>query len=1013
MLFCCRSGRSLVPGRPSTMRVFAQNSPQPAICCRFEHIIRKPRKYFGSQPWHSVLPFIKIDSTLDHYLLDHVEKMLVQFSPFTTVKTSVKLPKSSRRRKRNQSDGLDLPVEASFITTSSTRGQVKWKQHSAEFSELRPLLLVSSDHQISAIGRSKDYSYDEFSSLQYSSRPGSVSSFAPPPNGKESSQLPRISPILDAKNENVYALQHGNSRLCCWHPLKANGPDEKHAIRVDLAKPAVSMSLLPLHRGIIYGSCIDGTMFIARLVNGTDGAEVLDVEYLPSKVETEEHHAGTTAELPDGYLKGHGRKRKMSDADGRTHVNFYQVFYDSVSLHLVRHEVHFERLGTSDTLFPSDSLRQNIAQIPLMSGSEEVISSVQLYMTTSGPAPKVSVMYRVEKKGHNASDKCYAAMLSMTSGNLAHNGVALPSGTQQCGMISETLLVVTDQTSMYVYDLETASLLQTVPVPPAVREASDGWLLCADSKFGTVAAIHETDGVLHCSISFLMFDENYEHTTAMKLSLSSKLASSVIDANGSLGSESTMVVCNLLELRSPGEPAPKTTTMDNLVEVMLQNLEAARLKTVSPDEKEVEDFLFMNTFDGSVATILASLKKSEPRSAAADQHNPQDDLYLNGHSGIKGSKLVMKKGPKNGVNGVNGINGVHTPSSHCVRAFTPAILPQAFIDGAATIVLKLLQAGNVDDKALARRVARARLDARIVLSRLLRTGKLSARHHFDGIQSIQSSNREHPLTSALRSVKLTNKRGRRYFSPVDMMMIMLQKCPDVSERQMVVMLSYMMRRALPEDIANIFYEERKSFLSNHYTSLTHKYFAVQANLAKAAGPSERGPLHSQELTKLGHQLILAGTSYVLYRIVSYSQCNEAMLRVAMQDEIEKHEAIILARLLSNMLAANTSKGFISKRPPSVNATKSTCQWVAALCDTFHDELSTTTGGDGKSYLASLLGAINLTTKHSQEIISLKEDIRRVEFEIQLEREAKNAPVAARALPYQEDLPGYSVEKLLF
>jgi hypothetical protein len=229
---------------------------------------------------------------------------------------------------------------------------------------------------------------------------------------------------------------------------------------------------------------------------------------------------------------------------------------------------------------------------------------------------------------------------------------------------------------------------------------------------------------------------------------------------------------------------------------------------------------------------------------------------------------------------------------------------------------------------------------------------------------------------------------------------------------MVVMLSYTMRRALPEDIGEMFIDERRHYLNHEYADLARNYFSLRSGLYK--GRKDNEPSESTELDKLGRKLILAGTTYILYRMVGYSQCNEAMLRVAMQDVMEKNEAIILASCFSNIFASNKKKYHISKAPPSVNTVKSICQWVAALCDTFHDELTAATSdlkGD-KSYLTSLLEAINLATKQSQEIISLKEDVRRVESDIQSQLDAKDKSVV-RALPNPEDLPGYSVAKLIF
>ena len=146
---------------------------------------------------------------------------------------------------------------------------------------------------------------------------------------------------------------------------------------------------------------------------------------------------------------------------------------------------------------------------------------------------------------------------------------------------------------------------------------------------------------------------------------------------------------------------------------------------------------------------------------------------------------------------------------------------------------------------------------------------------------------------------------------------------------MVVMLSHMMRRALPEDIAEMLLEERKYCLHTQHSSLARKFFALRTGLMNSSDRTAIGPVSSPELDQLSHRLILAGTSYLLYRIVSYSQCNDAMLRIAMLDIVETHEAIILARLLSNTLASTRAKDVISKIPPSANAIKSICQWIAA------------------------------------------------------------------------------------
>ena len=57
-----------------------------------------------------------------------------------------------------------------------------------------------------------------------------------------------------------------------------------------------------------------------------------------------------------------------------------------------------------------------------------------------------------------------------------------------------------------------------------------------------------------------------------------------------------------------------------------------------------------------------------------------------------------------------------------------------------------------------------------------------------------------------------------------------------------------------------------------------------------------------ELDSVSRKLIMAGTAFVLSQIVNYSQCNDAMLRVALIEEFAtRNAAIILAKLLTDVL----------------------------------------------------------------------------------------------------------------
>jgi hypothetical protein len=890
----------------------------------------------------------------------------------------------------------------------------KMKQHSAEFADSMPLLSITSDHRITVVGRSKEPSYEEYSALQYSSRPGSAGSFfSPPRNGKPSADIPKIPAILDAKNDHVYALQHGNSRLCCWHSLHASGPDEKTSLKVELAHPALSMSLLPMHKGVLYGTCRDGSIFIARVVSNSEGGDVISVEYIPSKQLKGSEHIGTMAELPHGQSKTTGRKRKMSDADGNSSVVFFQGFKDGGLVSLVRHEVICERFSSNGRLIIDGSLSQQVSSIDLASGLEGKMGKAKLLISSSGTAPKVAIVYTIEKsstrpKNGNTDQVStqYCTLVSLSTGNASHCPVALPLTTQQYGLVTETVLAVATKETIALYDLETGSVLQTTNMADVIGDSIDAWFLCTDAKFGTVGVLFPKDGKVEAAFSMATLDESHESFLSNKLRLASKVASSLVSSSRVDGPGSN-VVDNLLRIGNETESSRSFVRLEESMHKALVSLEDARSKVLS-SEDGTTDFIFLDTYESCVKSIVADMKNSQADTDGnVEQHNPQDALPSSEHGGLNGVKKASthKKTPKKPINCVRSSSRAH------VRADTPSSLPQAFIDGAIRIVLNLLRSGKVEDPAQARRVALARLDARLILSQILHTGKVSARLHFEGIETIQESNEEHMLISSLRSVKLSNKRGRRVFSPVDMIHDMLQKCPDVSERQMVVMLNYMLCRSLPDDIAEVFIEDKQLSVQHPYKTLTRKFFAVrnkQLGLHNKSKPSDSG-----EVANVSRKLILAGTAFVLYRIACYSECNEAMLRVALLDGLASHDAIIVARLLSDMVAS-TPKDVISQCPPSLNVVKSTCQWISALCDSFQDDLSEAKTSDGESYLNSLLRSVAVTTKQSQAIMSLKEDIRRAESEIGSKGSNVNeTPIETKNFSGGEEIPGYSIDRLVF
>jgi hypothetical protein len=664
-------------------------------------------------------------------------------------------------------------------------------------------------------------------------------------------------------------------------------------------------------------------------------------------------------------------------------------------------------------------LSQQVTSINLaseMDGSKNKVGKAKLLVSSFGTAPKVAILYSIQagsplpkngKKNGNSdnTEKYYCAVLSLSTGDISHNPVPLPLATKQYGLVTEKILVVATQEVLSLYDLETGSVLHSTNMANVVGGFTDDWLLCTDAKLSTIGVLFPKDGHIHASFSVANLDESRETLMGTKLNLASKLSSSLISSSmhpttGHVGVPH--VVNNLLKIGHKLETSRPSVLLEDSVRKALTALNEARSKILASDNG-TNGCTLLDAYERSVSTLLNEMKNSQTdREGNMAHHNPQDALPSSDSTKPLVDKISQKKQP----------NGVHSSEHAPDRANTLSSLPQSFIDGALRIVLALLQSRKAKDTAF----TLVRLDAGLILSRLLQTGKVSARLHFEGTDSIQESNEDHLLISTLRSIKLSDKRGRRVFSPVDMIHEVLRSCPDLSERQLVVMLNYMLRRSLPDDIAEVFMEAKNLHAQHPYKKLSRKFIAARNKQQKLAQDKTKSR-NEGELDSVSRKLIIAGTTFVLRQIVSYSQCNEAMLRVALLEELTtRDEAIILAKLLSDVLTF-TPREIGSRYKPNRNNIKNTCQWVCALCDSFQDDLSEAQISDGENYLIFLLRSVTSATKHSEAILSLREDISRSRTRSQKEvifgGKGNNAtPMEIISLSGGEEIPGYSVDRIV-
>lgn len=210
------------------------------------------------------------------------------------------------------------------------------------------------------------------------------------------------------------------------------------------------------------------------------------------------------------------------------------------------------------------------------------------------------------------------------------------------------------------------------------------------------------------------------------------------------------------------------------------------------------------------------------------------------------------------------LNGVHNGTNGNATV-APVEIPTAVIECATDLVVKLL---CVDKLALS--------DSAILLRRLVRTRKVLARKHFPSLASILLSLRRSPEYNA-----------------VDLVMDMLTYCPDVSELQLVVSLRYVICFATNDDL-----------------------------LLDAKNGEKLGLMNGKKEQKDIMKVIRMSLCQFLSRILSYSSCNDSLLRVALADVLTTAEMGITLSFLLDILESKSD----------VKVKLQAIQWLSNLCD---------------------------------------------------------------------------------
>jgi hypothetical protein len=463
------------------------------------------------------------------------------------------------------------------------------------------------------------------------------------------------------------------------------------------------------------------------------------------------------------------------------------------------------------------------------------------------------------------------------------------------------------------------------------------------------------------------------------------------------------------------------TRLDDSVTKALRMLDEAR-KSHGNSENSFKGS-FSEVFDGCISSLTEGI--NHPNTDSKDDkelpqenedvtpHNPQDPSSLEHNEPrktLQSPKSVITKlnGGKSRNTKKNWLKKIEDISSHNKNnEDIPSHIPQQFIEGAVIITMNAIQAEKKAEPS-SKALTSFGLEARMVLRRLLRSKRVSARRHFEGSYPLMEIERKHPLAAFLQ--KMDKETGKNPLSAMQLIVELLENCSDLSERQLVILIDYMMRFPQADVIAETFAQSRVIRKKHLLKSESEKFLSCRNKRVKHADTNQPTRELDESPAAEEQKLIVSAVETVLQMIVCYSECNEVMLRVALVEGLSSvTEAVLLARMLSTMLTPRSSILYRNQR--HIKSVRGACQWIAALSEAFKDDLKKVKTPSGVDYVTFLVNSLKKASENSLAIMSFKDDIGIAEMtKKNLEKEAK---IHAHRQSKDDDLPGYSIEHFIF
>jgi hypothetical protein len=289
-----------------------------------------------------------------------------------------------------------------------------------------------------------------------------------------------------------------------------------------------------------------------------------------------------------------------------------------------------------------------------------------------------------------------------------------------------------------------------------------------------------------------------------------------------------------------------------------------------------------------------------PIDAESANKNPQEPSEQ--QNGLNGKKRKSPSKPS-ALPPSELINGTHPPALHAVSNTEPRLLPTAFVEPASCVTVEILLIPKLSEGT--------RNEARVMLRRFVRTGKIPARRVLTRLHEV------------LRALERPSNSDKAAYSPVDLIFDLFRCCKDLSEHQAVASVRYLVCLASIRDIVSHLRRNKKQLrLDKSLVSTLDDWDRLEISPSRS---DEEQLLCSS--VSASAKIALAATSVLIPVVAMYSKFNEVLLRNAVRTLLSRGEVGLMCRLLSDSLTSGAINTPIGR--------KAVMQWLAVATEQLH------------------------------------------------------------------------------